>query len=465
MRKKLLVAFLLMTGTFSFAQSREDCTYGTLTDTTYNGVNISTGGAYEYTGAADFDVPFGKIFTANQVSINLLKGPADITYVNISFLTESEGLPFEVIQSFEELVPTSQEMVYSSEEFSIYRITIDLPTTVALEKGKYFLQASAAAGDENGAWWEITNENLHNYGVFDFFKFEDEDWGGTGFYDYVFQVAGTCADTGEELPDYGEACEQSNNSNNYEGGASFLSDGFIISLADDIIVPEDTKFTLTGFNLNLLAIGGGIHNATIKIRSSENGAPGKVLASYINQGPASEIYHGYHPFPGLPYEVVAMEIQFAFSEPVPLNEGSYFIEVTPTLNFSEVLLWESTSLESIGSFSYFSFDGGTTWTINEGINQVFKATGYCDEVTGTNDVIGASEYSFSPNPVMNDLMFTSREVVESITIYDLTGQQVGFITVQGTSKQVDMSSYKPGLYVCRAIQQNGTIQNFKIIKD
>lgn len=463
MRKKLLVAFLLMTGTISFAQTREDCSYGTLTDTTINGVNVSTGGMYEYTGAADFDVPFGKIFTANQVSFNLLKGPADLPYVNINFLMENEGIPSEVIQSFDEIVPTSQELVYSFEEYSVYSITVDLPVQVVLEKGKYFLQLAAAAGDENGAWWEITNENLQNYGVFDFSKFEDEDWGGTGFYDYVFQVTGTCADSGEELPDFGEECGQGNKANDYETGVPLVAGG-VVGVADDIIVAENTKFTLAGLNIQLLATGGGIHNATINIRNSVNDAPGEILESYINKGPAFEIYHGYHPFPGLPYDVVAMEIGFVFSDSIRLNEGSYFIEVIPTPNASEELFWEATSLESIGSFSYTSYDGGITWTINEGYNQVFEVNGFCDEITGTSDVNGSSEYNYYPNPVIDYLMLTSQEVVESLTIYDLTGQQIGFAKVNGITQQVDMSSFTPGIYVCRATLQDGSIENFKIIK-
>ena len=190
----------------SYSQS---CAYGPISDETGNGENISTGGAFEYAGASDFEVPFGINFTADQITVNLLKGPADLLYVNVAFLMEANGLPGDVIASFDNLEPTSQAFAYTTgiPDLDVYQITLDLPTSTTFEKGKYFLRLAAAAGDINGAWWEITSD-YQTYGVFDYSKFENEDWGGTGYYNKVFQVMGTCEDSGETPPEYGEVCEQ-----------------------------------------------------------------------------------------------------------------------------------------------------------------------------------------------------------------------------------------------------------------
>ena len=464
MRKKLLAALFLITGLASFAQTREECSFGTVSDSTINGVNISTGGLYEYTGATDFDVPFGKLFTPEQVVINLLKGPADLPYVNINILEETEGMPAEVIQSFPQLVPASQEFAYSNEELSVYTITINLPSAVELSRGKYFLQISAAAGDDQGAWWEITNEYNQNYGAFDFSKFEDEDWGGTGYYDFVFQVSGICAESGEEVPDLGEPCFQENMQNDYETGVPFIADGMLLNIADDFIVAENTKFNVTGFKMNLLLTGGGIHNATINIRKVLNDTPGNIVKSFPNLGPTYETFHGYHAFEGLMWELVAVEAGFTFPEPVELTQGTYFIDVVPTPNATEDLYWEATTREAIGGNSFSSYDGGETWFINEGANQTFVIDGFCEDLTPVNDIETSANFSYYPNPVNDYMDIESQMEIESISIRNLTGQQVDQIKVDGKSKRISMSSYAPGIYIVKVTMPDGQTENFKLIK-
>src|SRR5690606_12624874 len=305
----------------------------------------------------------------------------EILYVNLSFLAEMEGMPGESIQDFNNLVPTSQEFLYEAGDYDVYTVVLDLPTSLTFQKGKHFISLAANPGAGPFVGWDIAGE-FQTYGLFDYNKFDDEDWGGTGYYNKVFQVIGSCEDSGETPPDLGEVCEQGNESNDHETGTNFLNGQSVFSIADDFIVAENTTFNLTQFTVDALLLGGGFHNATLKIRSSENNAPGEVLYSFTNKGPQQEQYFGYFDFPGYPLDVVAIKLDFAFDEPIALEEGTYFIEVIPTPYATDFLTWEATSLPGIGSDSYTSTDGGTTWSINDGFNQVFTIGGFCEASLG-----------------------------------------------------------------------------------
>src|SRR5690606_15148020 len=284
---------------------------GTVSEETSNGGNISTGGLFEYSIASDFDVPFGIEFSVEQIKFNVLKGAADLNYVNLYFLEEFQGKPGTAIHTFENQIPVAQELVYTTTlpDIDTYQITIDLPSAINLPKGKYYLQLQAAPGDEFAVSWELVNQETTTLGRFDFSKFEDEDWfGGFAYYDHVFEISGICT-TVEEMPNYGEVCNQGNESNNYETGIGLPG----ASVADDFIVEENTTFFLSTFKISTLQLG-NIEKATIKIRNSENGSPGDEIYAVENIGPKTENFFGYHPFDGFPLDVVAVDLEFEFNE-------------------------------------------------------------------------------------------------------------------------------------------------------
>lgn len=455
--KKILFVAMLLTGWVSFGQ---DCSYGTVSEQTGNGGNISTGGDNEYTSASDFDIPFGTVFTANQVKFNLLKGTADLNYVNLAFLQSFEGMPGETIDSFDNLIPVSQELVYETEieGLDVYQITTDLPSTVEFPAGKYYLQLSANPADENGAWWEITSQEVTTVGRFDITKFGNEPWfGGFSYYDNVFEILGTCTETGEEQPDYGNVCNQGNESNDYETGLN-LAGGF---LTDDFIVAENTTFYLTQFKISTLQIG-NIQNANIIIRKSENDQPGEVIYSEEHKGPKTENYYGYHHFDGFPLDVVAVDLEFDFDEAIELESGKYFIEVQATpFPFGDFLAWEATSLSGIGGSAFYSGDG-ENWTEAEGLNLIFNVSGFCKENLGVNDLDDA-DFSFYPNPVKDELNISTKNEVKNISVYNLSGQLV--MNSKSNSKKLNTNSLSSGVYIVKVKFTNGKNETFKILKN
>ncbi|MFT3796125.1 T9SS type A sorting domain-containing protein [Flavobacterium sp.] len=459
MSKKLFTFLLLGAAAFSFGQQ---CGYGTASDSRGIGENMSTGGDAEYSGAGDFDVPFGFTFTASQVTFNVLKGPANLQYVNLAFREEQNGLPGNIIQSFDGLVPASQTLAYEINDdpnLDGYLITIDLPSEMVFQKGRYFLQLSAAAGDEYSAWWEITDDE-QTAGVFDYSLFEDEDWGGTGYYNKVFQVKGNCALSGEEQPDLGDFCQQVTPSNGFTTAAPFIANGSIVSVADDFTVAPNTTFYLTHFTMQSLLLGGGLHNATIKIRSAVNGAPGPVLHTFENKGPETEDYDGYWPFPGSPFDVVSVLITWKF-EPIEFTEGNYFIEVIPTPYATEFLTWEATPSGTIGDFAASSYDQGETWVTHEGYHLVFAVEGFCSENLGTENPEVPSALKYYPNPVQDVLHISSEKQINGATVYNMEGRQVSATVNNGT---VDMQALASGIYMVKVAFGNDTFETFKVVK-
>lgn len=456
MKKNLWIAILLISSV-GFAQN---CSFGTVSENTQNATNMSTGGTYEYSSATDFDIEFGTVFTVEQVKFNVLKGAADLEYVNVKILSESGGMPGEIIHSFDQLIPTTQEFLseLDIEEMDLYQVTVDMPTAFDLAEGKYFLQINAAPGDAESPGWEITSQEVTSLGRFDFSKFDSDPWfGGFSYYDQVFEISGICTDTGEEQPDFGDECSHGNEGNDHETG--FSLGGF--NLADDFIVEENTIFTLTGFKMSTLQLG-NIKNASIKIRKEENGMPGEVVYSVDQKGPETENYFGYWPLEGYPLDVVAVELEFELDEVVELEAGTYFLEIKATaFPFTDILVWEATSLPGIGGNMFWSADNGESWTEEPGYNLVFDVQGFCRGTLGVNDMEDSS-FDFYPNPVRNELNITSKSDLRNISVYNLSGQLV--MNSKFPSKKLDTSSLSAGIYMVKVELENGRNETFKIVK-
>jgi len=466
MRKKLFTILFFGTTAFSFGQGT--CSFGTTSDNTTGAENVTIGVDYEAAGAADFDVPFGSTFTASTVTFNLTKGTlVPLQYLNVSFREEENGLPGAEIITFNELIPTSEIFVYGIPEVNqnCYAITVDLPSSVTFEKGRYFVQLSAAPapGDNTPIGWEITLEE-QAYGVFDYIRFDDEPWGGTGYYNKVFQVTGTCADSGEVQPDYGDACHQENSPSEIETAATFLSPDGIVSVADDFVVEPNTTFYLTKFTMHSLLLGGGLYNATINIRSEVNGAPGQVLHSYVNKGPSTEDYNGYTPFPGMIFDVVSVLTSFSFEDaPIMLTEGNYFIEVIPTPYATDFLAWQGTWQPGIGFSSYSSFDQGESWQIHDDLNLVLSVDGFCSSTLGTQTPVTAINLKYFPNPVKDILHIETDMQINNIAVYNMEGREVSFTKV--SEKNIDMQKLSSGIYMVKMQFGNGNSETFKVIKE
>ena len=80
---------------------------------------------------------------------------------------------------------------------------------------------------------------------------------------------------------------------------------------------------------------------------------------------------------------------------------------------------------------------------------------------GDNVIAG---FSYYPNPAKNVLNLNSIELIESVEIYNILGQQVIGQTIDATDVRLDVSGLQTGTYIMKA-SVNGQIGTYKIIKE
>ncbi|MGO3181784.1 MAG: T9SS type A sorting domain-containing protein [Aequorivita sp.] len=89
---------------------------------------------------------------------------------------------------------------------------------------------------------------------------------------------------------------------------------------------------------------------------------------------------------------------------------------------------------------------------------------YLDDmiVLGTQDV-SQNTVSFFPNPVENILHLNSKEAIDSVSVYTITGQLVSNITHSENKTELNLSSLATGVYLVK-VTSNGSVENLKVVK-
>lgn len=89
---------------------------------------------------------------------------------------------------------------------------------------------------------------------------------------------------------------------------------------------------------------------------------------------------------------------------------------------------------------------------------------YLDDmiVLGTQDV-SKNTVSFYPNPVENILHLNSKEAIDSVSVYTITGQMVSDITFNENKTELNLSSLATGVYLVK-VTSNGSVENLKVVK-
>lgn len=80
-------------------------------------------------------------------------------------------------------------------------------------------------------------------------------------------------------------------------------------------------------------------------------------------------------------------------------------------------------------------------------------------VAGLTDV-NAAQFTLYPNPTSNVVLVKANKEVQSLQVYNLTGQLIA----TGTTKQVDLSNAQAGVYMVKIYFENGATATQKIIK-
>jgi hypothetical protein len=251
----------------------------------------------------------------------------------------------------------------------------------------------------------------------------------------------TCGDL---LPSF--ACEDFKVlSNNFDNMVSF---GGHISqrLAFDMQV-TDTGFTLYGIEPTVV---GPASSFSFIFYKNEGGLPGEQIATR-----AGMIINSVVTGNNNGYEFTKYTIRF--SAPIELAANTtYWVEMQSNAEY-----WETTSLPQsrLGYYDVAKQNDEDWYTMSVGYQLVF------DLLCGTLDLNDVTNFDFSfyPNPVNDILNISTKESIESISIFDLSGQKV-INDIAIIDSQINVKSLTTGTYVLQVLFGGGQIETFKIIK-
>jgi hypothetical protein len=234
-------------------------------------------------------------------------------------------------------------------------------------------------------------------------------------------------------------------SNNLENGILF-GGNTSQRLALDIPV-ADTGFTLYGMEPTVLDEA---TEFTFIFYENQAGLPGQQIATRTGIILGAEVTGNNFGYDFIKYKV-------GFDSPIDFAANTtYWIEIQ-----SDARAWEYSTDQSsnIGNLDVHK-ENGADWTPITGIpNLVFNLI--CGELS-VNDITNF-DFSYYPNPVKDILHISTQKQVESVSVFNLLGQQI-ILNEKVENNQIHLKSLSNGIYVFRVVLISGQIGTFKIIK-
>lgn len=428
--------------------------------------------------ANDFDVAPGVTFSLENITARLHTAsetdmPQNYT---IYIYNDNGGAVGELIQSYSGITPTVTDAgTYGTTEFPAYMASFDLPAPLALEGGesgtKYWVAMDGVTEETGSTFWisYFYDENINTtrpaYASFDSGATWDvyENPATHVSYDGIFDVNGSCGGGGT-------SCEQEFTGEIFSG-VGFIDDGGQnqFRAANDVNVTAGTQFELQKITLDVVTLAGEPTTFDVYLYNDNNG-PAEEIAAYPVIVPASIQENGEFGTTGLPVYSVELELPETYMLTSGVNDVKYWIGVTSDFSeLSQPVFWVSSQYteNEASQGTYQSADAGETWSLflnedNSNAEGIMLVEGICGEL-GTSDV-HSFDFNYYPNPVKNTLTIDSEKNIKSVSIYNLTGQNVQNQIMNNTKADIQMSSLPSGVYVVKAILENGEVETFKIIK-
>ena len=285
---------------------------------------------------------------------------------------------------------------------------------------------------------------------------------------YIIMVEGYNSNTGEyvinltcEEPPVYDPCAPANSGEPFVGIG--FSDGYMA--ANDFDVLANTQFAVEKITLEVATVAGDPTTFNVSFFEGESGVENPVGSTFEDLVPTSVTPNGYL-FGFYPMYTVELTLPTTETFPATTTEDKkYWIAI-------------ESALDSTGGFTYWvstAYMGTTlpTWQ-NDGVNWfvyddgaggngegVMAIEGEC-ETLGLSD-ISTTDFAYYPNPVNNILNIESRKNIESVSIFNMTGQKV-ISNLKVENGKVNLSSLSPGSYVFRVRLEGGQVETFKVVK-
>lgn len=251
-----------------------------------------------------------------------------------------------------------------------------------------------------------------------------------------------------------EDCGQGNDSNYYESGMNITA-GASVRTADDFYVSPDNVLAIDRVELVVITPVHSFEFMNFNFYEDSGGAPGALIASLSNVSPSSLYIDG--TVWGFNAFTVQVDINLEF-EGGP--SGAYYW-MQPEVIIESEAYWESTTAGVLGSTAHASIDNGPWEPEPTGAHGVFKL--HCGDVVGVNP-IEQPQFSYYPNPVTNVLHIDTENTIESLSVFNMLGQQV-LVSKDIVERQIDVSTLSKGSYMLRLTFENGIVETIKVVKE
>ncbi|MBW7840622.1 MAG: T9SS type A sorting domain-containing protein [Chitinophagaceae bacterium] len=283
-----------------------------------------------------------------------------------------------------------------------------------------------------GYWTGLTNETITLTGGVTYYIIADLYSGASGGTTVSIKV--NCPAAG------GSDCED----NKVPTGG--LTNGYFFTnqLAVDIIT-NAAGFNIYGTKVNVFVDSGTDLNFSFNFYDDASGLPGASFDSA-----SGTVLDSDYVGSAFGYDVYTFTVKFDHAISLAGN-STYWMEV-----ISDGVAWESTTADIFGS--QLAINNGSGWAIDD---EEFVYEIICQEL-GLSDLT-AYDFAYWPNPVKDVLNITSQKAVKTVEAYNLTGQKV-MATDKIVNGQIDVNALSPGVYVFKAVLEDGQVETFKIIK-
>lgn len=235
--------------------------------------------------------------------------------------------------------------------------------------------------------------------------------------------------------------------------------------ANDFEVNAGESFTVNQVKLNLwIEPLSSITSADIYLYSDSGEGPGETISEAFGLTPTSIKNIGGN------FGYITYEVTFDL-EGIELSaEGSenaiYWLGAQVYGSNGATVFWDAV-LDLVSPNQQYIYDADeSTWVTN---NSVFEY-----DADGTMTIIGeceslsvmdlnALDFTYYPNPTKDILNIKSQNAVQTVEVFNLTGQLVMNRSKVGLD-QVDVSKLSAGVYIFKVTLEGGQIETFKIVK-
>ncbi|SMC60599.1 GEVED domain-containing protein [Moheibacter sediminis] len=231
-----------------------------------------------------------------------------------------------------------------------------------------------------------------------------------------------------------------------------------LQVANDFTVAANTEMQIDQVKVNIF---GNVTTSSIYIYENLSGTPGDLIGSHEGLTPTTQTLVGT-AFGFNIYEIV-LDLPTAITATAGTSQTIFWLGITTTAGSEAVPNYWEAADATTNAIAQVSTDGGFSWAANSfGQDGAFTVAGVCGEL-GISEM-DSFDFAYYPNPVKDELNITSQKVVQSVSVYNLAGQQVSTQKLNLTNGKVSTRALSPGVYVFRAVLDGGQVETFKVIK-